>query len=162
MPLTAEEQKDKARKRAKAYYYANKEKCALKMKIYKQNNKDAKRKKDKEWRDKNKEKLVEQRKAHFERSMKMKYVVVTTDKDRRGVFFGKLESEDGDVVELSDAQMCVYWSSDVKGVLGLAATGPTQACRISPSIPKIKLNGVTSVMHCSKEAVKAWEDKPWS
>jgi hypothetical protein len=89
----------------------------------------------------------------------MKHVIVTTDK--KGVFFGKLKSE-GDEVVLDDARMCVYWSGDVHGVLGLAANGPTSGCRISPAIPSIKLNGITSVMDCSKKAVKAWEKEPWN
>ena len=88
-------------------------------------------------------------------------VVVTTDSTRRGVFCGELLTEQDDVVELKDAKMAVYWSSNVKGVVGLASTGPLKGCRISPSIPKIKLNGVTSVMDCSKESTKNWEKETW-
>ena len=89
-------------------------------------------------------------------------VVVTTGKDRGGVFYGKLVSEKGDVVELQEAKMAVSWSSDIKGVLGLAATGPLDGCRISPAIPKIKLNGVTSIMDCTDAAIENWRKKTWS
>jgi hypothetical protein len=56
----------------------------------------------------------------------MKYVVVTTDKDRQGVFGGYLKggSADAGVVTLVDARMAVYWSQETRGVLGLASIGP--------------------------------------
>ena len=92
----------------------------------------------------------------------MRNVVVTTDKDRRGVFGGELLEHSGDTVKLKNARMAVYWSADVHGVLGLAATGPTKTCRISPAIPMIELNGVTAVMDMTDEAAAAWEKQPWS
>ena len=58
--------------------------------------------------------------------------------------------------------MCVYWSSDVKGVVGLAAKGPTRGCKIGPPAPFITLQDVTSVMEASEEAAKAWESQPWN
>lgn len=90
-----------------------------------------------------------------------RYVVITTDKDRRGVFFGELSSENKGVVELKSARMAIYWSSDTKGVLGLASIGPQKGSRISPAVPKIKLNGVTAIMDCSSEAIKQWEKQLW-
>lgn len=93
--------------------------------------------------------------------MSERHVVVTTD--RRGVFFGALRSEDGDRVELAEAQMCVYWSADVRGVLGLASHGPTSGCRVTRTgVPAIRLSGVTAVIECSAEAVEAWRGAPWS
>ncbi len=91
-----------------------------------------------------------------------RHVVVTTDRDRRGVFYGILVSEKDDVVELEQAKMAVYWPKEVKGVLGLAATGPMKGCRITPEIKKIKLNGVTSIMDCSEDAIDAWGEEWWS
>jgi len=93
---------------------------------------------------------------------KKRHVVVTTDKSRRGVFFGVLVSHDGDVVVLKNAQMAVYWPVEVHGVVGLAATGPLKGSRISPPIPRIELNGITSIMDASVEAVACWEAKPWN
>lgn len=90
-------------------------------------------------------------------------VVVCTDK--KGVFFGLLNDthDVGDTsVVLTEAQMCVYWSSDVKGVLGLAASGPSRSCRVTPIAPKLELNGVTAVMDATAEAGKAWRSQPWS
>lgn len=89
-------------------------------------------------------------------------VVVTTE--HRGVFFGNLNgSSDTDkTVTLTDAQMCVYWSADVKGVLGLAATGPSKSCKVTPPVPKITLQAVTAVMDATDEAVSAWGQRPWA
>ncbi len=91
-----------------------------------------------------------------------KPVVVTTE--HRGVFFGMLDGQDpaDSVVTLTDAQMCVYWSVDVKGILGLAATGPSTASRVTPAVPKITLQAVTAVMDATPEAVKAWQARPWA
>jgi len=88
-------------------------------------------------------------------------VVVTTE--HRGVFFGFANGDtEGSVVKLTDAQMCVYWSTDVHGVLGLAATGPSKNCRVTPRVPKITLQAVTAVVDASDAAVEAWQARPWS
>ena len=89
-------------------------------------------------------------------------VVVTTA--HRGVFFGYLNGEptDAPTVRIKRARMCVYWSADVRGVLGLAATGPTKGCRITAAVPAITVRDVTSVMEASEDAAKAWETVVWS
>ena len=87
-------------------------------------------------------------------------VIVCTDK--RGVFFGYAKDTTGDPIVLDRPRMAVYWSSDVKGVLGLAATGPSASCRIGPCPPRIELREITCVMDVTPEAVKAWEGAPWA
>ncbi len=89
-------------------------------------------------------------------------VVVTTDKDRRGVFCGEFVSQDKDIVKLKNVRMAVYWSSTTRGVLGLASIGPQEGSRITHAIPYIELNGVTAVMDATNKAVKQWEAEPWS
>ena len=92
-----------------------------------------------------------------------RFVVVTTDSEKRGVFGGVMESSDGNGnVVLSDARMCVHWSRDVRGVPGLASGGPTDGCRISPAAPRMELSGVICVIDCTDDARKAWEREPWS
>ena len=90
-------------------------------------------------------------------------VVVTTE--HRGVFFGYL-APGADralrVLELAGAQMCVYWSSDVRGILGLAATGPTAGSKVTRPVPRMTLQGVTSVIDVTPEAVALWQGRPWS
>jgi len=88
-------------------------------------------------------------------------VLVTTE--FRGVFFGDLLSYDAAarVARLKDAQNCIYWSKDVAGVFGLAASGPDKNCRIGPIIKSLLLERVTSISECSDKAVNAWREQPW-
>ena len=91
---------------------------------------------------------------------KRRFVVVTTE--HKGVFAGYLASEQDHVAKLTEAQMCVYWSQDVKGVVGLAASGPSKSCKVSAPAPAMTLNGVTAVIDCTEEAAAKWQQRPWS
>ena len=88
-------------------------------------------------------------------------VVVTTE--HRGVFFGYLDGDRASsTVTITEAQMCVYWSADVQGMPGLAATGPSKTCKVSPAVPgATTLQGVTAVFDATEAAAKAWKDRPW-
>lgn len=86
-------------------------------------------------------------------------VVVTTA--HRGVFFGYAMDTDGEHIKLRAARLCLYWSADVKGFMGLAATGPSKACRIGPAAD-ITVRNITAVLEVSPDAAKRWEDAPWS
>ena len=85
-------------------------------------------------------------------------VLVTTA--HRGVFFGYADNVDGETITLQRARLCVYWSADVKGFMGLAATGPSASCRIGPPAT-ITLRAITAVAEVTPAAVKAWEAAPW-
>jgi hypothetical protein len=87
-------------------------------------------------------------------------VVVTTI--HRGVFFGELLSEDGDVVGLKDARNCAYWPVETRGFLGLAFSGPPKGSKVGQAAPSLTLRGVTSISECTPEAVEKWESAPWS
>jgi len=88
-------------------------------------------------------------------------VVVTTE--HRGVFFGILSGDRSvTTVELADVQMCVYWSEDVQGVVGLAATGPTAGCKVTRPVPRMTVHAVTAVFDATEGAVAAWRSRPWS
>lgn len=89
-------------------------------------------------------------------------VVVTTL--HKGVFFGHVpatQKMDVKTVRLADARMCIYWAVSVKGMPGLAATGPDKDCKISPKCPSMTAQDVTAIFECSPEAVDAWEKAPW-
>ena len=96
--------------------------------------------------------------ATKKKTTKLRAVIVTTA--HRGVFFGYATDTDGDTITLSRARLCVYWSADVKGFMGLASGGPTRSCKIGPPAD-ITLRSITSVVECSPAAVKAWESAPW-
>ena len=91
--------------------------------------------------------------------MKERPVVVTTA--HRGVFFGYAAKTDGPTIKLSRARLCVYWSADLRGFMGLASAGPDGNCKIGPAAD-IELRDITSVVECSPEAVKRWESAPWA
>ena len=54
--------------------------------------------------------------------MKKKFLVVTTA--HRGVFAGYGEVTTKKTMRLENARMCICWSAECKGIVGLAATGP--------------------------------------
>jgi len=85
-------------------------------------------------------------------------VVVCTDK--RGVVFGYTTNAHARPIVLTTARMCLYWSSDVGGVFGLAEKGPTKDCKISATAPKLSLEGVTAVFEVDPIAEKAWAKAP--
>lgn len=86
-------------------------------------------------------------------------VIVTTE--HRGVFFGYATTIDGEQIALKRARLCVYWSRDVKGFMGLAANGPSSSCRIGPAAD-ITLRKITAVLEVTPEAAIKWENSPWA
>lgn len=100
------------------------------------------------------------RKGNQVSKRKLQALVVTTA--HRGVFFGYGELTTEKTIRLEQAQMCVHWTADVKGVVGLASGGPTKGCRIGPPAPAITLQDVTSVMEVSTEAEGKWKLQPWN
>ncbi len=85
-------------------------------------------------------------------------VIVTTA--NRGVFFGYAKDTTGETIALQRSRLCVYWSADLKGFMGLAANGPSATCRIGPPAD-ITLRNITAVLELSPEAVAKWEGAPW-
>jgi hypothetical protein len=82
-------------------------------------------------------------------------VLVTTE--FRAVFFGYATDTSSDPIILVNARNCIYWSADVGGFAGLAATGPSKGCRIGARVGKIELRKITSVAEVEPAAVTAWE-----
>lgn len=86
-------------------------------------------------------------------------VLVTTA--HRGVFFGYAAGKTGGAtIALKRARLCVYWSSDVRGFMGLASNGPSPSCRIGPAAD-VELRNVTAVLEVTPEATAKWEAAPW-
>lgn len=85
-------------------------------------------------------------------------VIVTTA--HRGVFFGYADATDGETIALKRARLCVYWTADLRGFMGLASHGPSSGCKVGHAAD-ITLRAVTSVVEVSPEAVAKWESAPW-
>lgn len=90
---------------------------------------------------------------------KDRYVMVTTE--HRGVFAGFASETSGDVIKLREARNCIYWSSSLKGFLGLASNGPDSSCKIGPAAD-IELRKITAVVEVTPEAQAKWMAAPWS
>lgn len=81
-------------------------------------------------------------------------VLVTTE--YRGVFFGYAEDTSGDTITLKRARNCIYWSEEVGGFMGLAASGPDKKSRIGATADQITLRKITAVTEVAPAAVAAW------
>lgn len=81
-------------------------------------------------------------------------VIVTTA--HRGVFFGYAEDTDGETIILKKSRLCLYWSADLRGFMGLASMGPNASCKIGPRAD-ITLRSITAVLECTPEATEKWE-----
>jgi len=46
--------------------------------------------------------------------------------------------------------------------VGLAVTGPLKGSRVSKACPRMIVPHVTSILECTDDARKLWEDAPWS
>lgn len=91
--------------------------------------------------------------------MKAEEIAVVVTTSHRGVFFGYTSNIKGDVISLRRARNCIYWR-EIRGFLGLAATGPNKECRVGPPVD-IELHDITCVAKCTKEAVVEWEKGYW-
>ena len=89
--------------------------------------------------------------------------LVATTK-HKGVFFGYAPRPIGDIpdtIRLENARMCISWTSDVRGMPGLASCGPTKSCRVGFKTPAISVNDITGIFECSDAAIAAWEKGPF-
>lgn len=86
-------------------------------------------------------------------------VIVTTA--HKGIFFGWAKETDGQTIKLRAARLCVYWTSDLRGFMGLAANGPSNSCRVGPPAD-IELRDITAVVEVTPLAVQKWESGPWA
>jgi hypothetical protein len=80
-------------------------------------------------------------------------VMVTTE--FRTVHFGYAKDTDGKTIKLKDARNCMYWSSDIGGLMGLASIGPSASCRIGATAD-VTLRKITAVHEVTAKAEAAW------
>lgn len=88
-----------------------------------------------------------------------KYSIVRGD--RSGVFFGKIESRNGQEVTLRDVRRLWYWDG-AASISELAVKGPSrpQNCKFPVPVDKIVLTDVIEIDECTQEAVKAIKEVP--
>lgn len=91
--------------------------------------------------------------------MKKVGLVVTTKNN--GVFFGYGVPTENATITLDQCRMCIYWSEETHGVVGLAGRGPQRDSKVTPAAPSAIINDITAVMNASQQAIKAWESEPW-
>lgn len=80
-------------------------------------------------------------------------VIVTTA--HRGVFFGYANDTKGETIFLKKSRLCIYWSADLRGFMGLASHGPNGSCKIGPPAD-IDLRSITAVLEVTPEAEAKW------
>jgi hypothetical protein len=80
-------------------------------------------------------------------------IIVTTA--HRGVFFGYASDTAGETITLKRSRLCIYWSSDIRGFMGLASAGPNSSCKIGPAAD-ITLRAITAVLEVTPEAEAKW------
>jgi hypothetical protein len=85
-------------------------------------------------------------------------VLVTTV--HKGVFFGLATETSGTTIKLRAARLCVFWSADLRGFMGLASHGPNSNCKIGPAAD-IELRDITSVVEVTPQAAEKWTKAIW-
>src|SRR5208282_993516 len=94
-------------------------------------------------------------------SMPLKERAVSVTTAHRGVFFGYATDTSGETIKLRAARLCIYWSADLRGFMGLASHGPNSSCKVGPAAD-IELRNITAVIEAGEAAVKNWEKAPWN
>jgi hypothetical protein len=95
----------------------------------------------------------------MKKETKERAVLVTTV--HKGVFFGYASETGGATIKLRAARLCVYWTTDLRGFMGLASVGPGSGCKVGPPAD-IELRDITAVVEVSAPAVEKWECGPWA
>jgi len=62
---------------------------------------------------------------------------------------------EGETIFLERSRLCLYWSADMRGFMGLASIGPNSSCKIGPPAD-ITLRSITAVLEVTAEAEAKW------
>jgi hypothetical protein len=91
-----------------------------------------------------------------------RYVIIATASRPWTVIAGTLESEEQDTVILRDARLIVCWGPASHGLLGLATRGLLGGGRVSPTVGRVRVHGVETVLDCMDAARASIEAEPWT
>ena len=93
----------------------------------------------------------------------MKKVIIRAEK--AGVFFGEIESRNGQEVKLLNARRLWYWEGAASlSQLAVDGTKKPNECKFTVVVPEIEIMGVIEVIPCTDaaianiEAVKVWKN----
>ena len=94
-------------------------------------------------------------------SLKGKYVIVRGDKS--GVFFGILENQNGQEVELKECRRIWYWDGACSiSELALNGTARPGDCKFTVTIDEILLMDVIEIIPCTEKAIESIKSvKEW-
>lgn len=98
------------------------------------------------------------KKAAPKKSVERPVLVCT---EHRGVFFGYATETKGAQIDLKRARNVVYWPTENRGFVGLAANGPAKGARVGPAAD-MDLRKITCVLEVSEAARAKFEEAPWT
>ena len=76
--------------------------------------------------------------------------------NRAGVFFGKIEKRDGDMVTLSNARRLWYWEGAASlSELAQHGTSRPESCKFPCSVDEIELFDVIEILSVTEEAARS-------
>lgn len=87
------------------------------------------------------------------------FIVLTEFKE---IFAGWSKSDpNADIIVLNNVRQVIYYSSDTKGLLGLAANGPGKESRISSECPQMIIRRPVNVLLASPAAADKFSTVIW-
>lgn len=94
-------------------------------------------------------------------SLKGKYVIVRGDKS--GVFFGILENQNGQEVELKECRRIWYWDGACSiSELALNGTAKPDNCKFTVTVDEILLIDAIEIIPCTEKAIESIKSvKEW-
>jgi hypothetical protein len=92
----------------------------------------------------------------------MQSYIVCCGTNGRCVVFGQCETEPvtGEPVTLHNARMVLYWPVACAGLFGLAANGPKEGLRMTPSVEKTATEAVRQWLSVSEDVGKKLAEWP--
>lgn len=87
---------------------------------------------------------------------------IIVSSDQRFLVFGyTLDELDKKPLRMFHTRLILWWSSDVRGLWGLAASGPSDGCRVTVPAVYTIIHDPQLVVECSTAAAAAFERGPW-
>lgn len=97
----------------------------------------------------------------MKKELKGKYVIIRGDKS--GVFFGILENQNGQEVELKECRRIWYWDGACSiSELALNGTAKPDNCKFTVTVDEILLIDAIEIIPCTEKAIESIKSvKEW-